>query len=215
MGESDGRRALRVAQLLLLAAAGGLWAAARLPWVVIRSSDGLGQPRQVAVTGASWSTALLPLALLCLAAAIAAVAVRGWKLRLLAVLTAVASLAGGYLAVSIWVARDIELRALDIAGVPLTALLSAERRPTGAVLTLVAGVCAIIGAALLMRSASAGAAATAKYAAPGARRSAARGEGAESAGPAAELSERMIWDALDEGCDPTERTSDGAADEGR
>ncbi|MGB3896242.1 MAG: TIGR02234 family membrane protein, partial [Mycolicibacter sinensis] len=81
MAEGRARRAtvaLRVAQLLLVLAAGGLWGASRLSWVLIRSFDGLGQPKEVAVTGASWSTALMPLAWVCLAAAVAAVAVRGW-----------------------------------------------------------------------------------------------------------------------------------------
>lgn len=216
MTDSDRRRGGRVAQLLLLAAAGGLWGASRLPWVVIRSADGLGQPRQVTLTGAAWSTALLPLALLCLAAAVAAVAVRGWKLRVLAVLTAAASLAGGYLAVSLWVAHDITMRALDIADVPLTALLSADRRPVGAVVTLVAALCAMAGSALLMRSASSGAAETAKYAAPAVRRSVARDglDGSADDPASAGMSERMIWDALDEGCDPTDRPP-GADVQGR
>ncbi|MCV7051452.1 TIGR02234 family membrane protein, partial [Mycobacterium heidelbergense] len=76
-----GRLAIRIAQLLLAVAAGALWAASRLPWVVIRSFDGLGQPKEVTLSGASWSTALLPLALLMLAAAVAALAVRGRPLR--------------------------------------------------------------------------------------------------------------------------------------
>ena len=88
-----GRRTIRIAQLLLVVAAAALWAASRLPWVVIRSFDGLGPPKHVTLSGASWSTALLPLALLLLATAVAALAVRGWPLRVLAVLVAVASLA--------------------------------------------------------------------------------------------------------------------------
>jgi uncharacterized membrane protein (TIGR02234 family) len=201
-----GNAALRVAQLLLVLAAGGLWGASRLPWVLIRSFDGLGQPRQVTVTGAAWSTALVPLALLCLAAAVAAVAVRGWKLRALAVLMAVVSLAGGYLAVSMWVVRDIAVRALDIAEVPVTSLLAADRRLTGAVVSLVAALCVMAAAALLMRAASHDATDNAKYAAPAVRREATRG--LNTALPAVpgdpEMSERMMWDALDEGCDPTE-----------
>jgi uncharacterized membrane protein (TIGR02234 family) len=201
-----GNAALRVAQLLLVLAAGGLWGASRLPWVLIRSFDGLGQPRQVTVTGAAWSTALVPLALLCLAAAVAAVAVRGWKLRALAVLMAVVSLAGGYLAVSRWVVRDIAVRALDIAEVPVTSLLAADRRLTGAVVSLVAALCAMAAAALLMRAASHDPNDNAKYATPAVRREATRGlKTALPADPGdPEISERMMWDALDEGCDPTE-----------
>lgn len=222
-----GTVALRVAQLLLVVAAGGLWGASRLPWVLIRSFDGLGQPRQVAVTGASWSTALVPLALLCLAAAVAAVAVRGWQLRALAVLMAAVSLAAGYLALSMWVVHDIALRALDIAEIPLTSLLGTDRRLAGAVLTLLAAVAVLAAAALLMHAAAHDSGSDAKYATPAARRAAARGRDAASAGAdadstsgpeasarATEMSERMMWDALDEGCDPTEAPP-GVDPEGR
>lgn len=211
-----GRRTLRLAQLLLVLAAGALWAAARLPWVIVRSFDGLGQPRQVTVSGASWSTALLPLALLALAAGLAAVAARGWPLRVLAVLLAVASLAAGYLAIGMWAVADVAARGAGLVDVPLISLVGAERRYAGAAITLAAALGMLVGAALLMRSASARADDTAKYAAPASRRSTAR---LDAAGPdGSQLSERMMWDALDEGCDPTGDPTDrppGTDAEGR
>src|ERR1700744_5056804 len=91
------RLTIGVPHLLLVIAAATLWAASRLPWVVIRSFDGLGPPKSVTLSGASWSTALLPLALLQLAAAVAALAVRGWALRALAALLALVSFTVGYL----------------------------------------------------------------------------------------------------------------------
>lgn len=211
--DRGGARALRAAQLLLVVAAAGLWGASRLPWVLVRSFDGLGQPKQVVVTGASWSTALLPLALLCLAAAVAAMAVRGWQLRVLAVVLAAVSLAGGYLAISMWVARDVAVRALDIAEIPLTSQFATDRRYTGATLSLVAAVGVLAAAVLLMRAAARNAGSVTKYAAPAVRRSAARdNETAVGAGPdAPEMSERMMWDALDEGRDPTGDTGDEAS----
>jgi uncharacterized membrane protein (TIGR02234 family) len=204
MADAEGRRgrfAIRLAQLLLVLAAGALWAASQLPWMVVRSFDGLGEPKQVIVRGASWSTVLLPLALLSLAAAIAAVAVRGWPLRVLAVLMAVASLAAGYLAISMWVVKDVAARGAGIADVPMVSLLGADRRYAGATVTLAAALCTLVAAALLMRSAASGDA-NAKYVAPAARRSMARRDGAGAETP--QMSERIIWDALDEGCDPTD-----------
>jgi uncharacterized membrane protein (TIGR02234 family) len=195
MADTDQRHSrfsVRLAQLSLVVAAGALWAASRLAWVVIRSFDGLGQPKQAVVSGASWSTALLPLALLSLAAAIAPVAVRGWPLRVLAVLMAAASLAAGYLAISFWVVRDmaVTLRAADIADVPVVALLGTERHYAGAAVTLTAALCMLAGAALLLRST-------------------ARRDNDGPAGPETpEMSERMIWDALDEGSDPTDARTD-------
>ena len=82
---------IRIAQLLLALAAAALWGASRMTWVEVSSFDGLGQPKTAALSGASWSTALVPLAVLLLAAAVAALAVRGWPLRLLAVLVAATS----------------------------------------------------------------------------------------------------------------------------
>ena len=98
---------IRLAQLLLLLSAGALWVASRMVWVEVQSFDGLGQPKTTALTGASWSTALVPLAVLLLAAAVGALAVRGWPLRLLAVLVAAASAGMAYLAISLWVIRDV------------------------------------------------------------------------------------------------------------
>ncbi|MEO8814727.1 MAG: TIGR02234 family membrane protein [Mycobacterium sp.] len=215
-GPDRGRATVRLAQVFLVVAAGGLWAASRLPWVIVRSFDGLGQPKQVAVTGGSWSTALLPLALLSLAAAVAAMAVHGWRVRALAVLTAVASLAAGYLAIGMWAVADIAARAADIADVSTVSLLGADRRYAGATVTLVAAVCILCGAALLMRSASSVPDSTGKYVLPAARRSAARRAVADPDNGAAgsSMSERMIWDALDEGCDPTDRLPEADA-EGR
>lgn len=213
MAEGPARRPLRAAQLLLVLAALGLWVAARLPWVAITTSDGLGQPKTTTLTGGTWSTALLPLALLLLAAAIAGLAVHGWLLRLLALSVAVASAVAGYLAVSQWVVPDVSARAADLAAIPVMFLVGSERRYAGAALTLAAGVAALLAAALLMRAASragagsGGSDASHKYLAPAARRSAARSDrasrSAEETAGQGETSERRLWDALDDGHDPT------------
>ena len=207
-----GRVPIVIAQLLLVVAAGALWMASRLPWVVIRSFDGLGPPKEVTLSGASWSTALVPLALLMLAAAVAALAVRGWPLRLLAGLLAAASLAIGYLGISLWVIPDVVLRGAELAHISVISLVGSERHHWGAGIAVGAALCTLIASVLLMRSASdprsARESAT-KYAAPAARRSNALRENANGAmleGPETpEISERMIWDALDEGRDPTDR----------
>jgi uncharacterized membrane protein (TIGR02234 family) len=189
---------VRLAQLLLVLAAIGLWVASRLKWVTLRSFDGLGQPRTTTLSGASWSTALAPLAVLLLAAAVAALAVRGWPLRLLAVGVAATSAGTAYLGISHWVVRDVAVRAAGLAQVPVASLVGSERHYVGAAVTLAAGLCTLLGAVLLMRAAVRGSAGNVKYTAPGERRAAAiRGESRET------MSERMMWDAIDEGNDPT------------
>ncbi|MGV9802768.1 TIGR02234 family membrane protein [Mycobacterium sp. NPDC003449] len=190
---------MRIAQLLLVVAAAGLWVASRMTWVRVGSFDGLGQPKEATLVGSSWSTALIPLALLVLAAAVAALAVRGWALRLLALLVAAASAGMGYLAISLWVVKDVAVRAADLALVPVAELTGTQRSYGGAVVTLVAAVCTLCGAVLLMRSANGpGRGAASRYAAPAARRAATQQQDTGEA-----MSERMIWDALDEGRDPT------------
>lgn len=186
---------IRTAQLILVLAAAGLWGASRFTWVQISSFDGLGQPKTAALSGATWSTALVPLALLVLAAAVAALAVRGWPLRVLAMLVAAASAGMGYLAISLWVVDDVAVRAARLAEVPVADLIDTQRFYVGAVVTLVAAALSLLGAVLLMRSAARGRAEATRYA----RRPAVAADA-----PAAAMSERMIWDALDEGSDPTQ-----------
>ena len=193
---------IRVAQLLLVLAAVGLWVASRLPWVVLRSFDGLGQPRSATLSGASWSAALIPLAVLLLAAAVAALAVRGWLLRVLALLVAAASAAGAYLAISLWVIRDVSVRVADLAQVAVASLVGTERHDAGAAVTLAAAVLTLVAAVLLMRGAVKGTGAAGRFTSPAERRaSPVRGDSGGT------MSERMMWDAIDEGRDPT-RDSD-------
>lgn len=189
---------IRAAQLLLLLSAAVLWAASRMPWVSVRSSDGLGQPRTSTIAGAQWSTALLPLAVLLLAAALAGLAVRGRTLRVVAVLVAVTCLALGYLGVGLIVMPDVGPRGAALAAVPVMTLMHSERYLAGAVLTVVAAVLALVSSALLMR-----AAASSVHASAAAAGSAETGAASGAAGGAA-LSERAMWDALDDGADPTE-----------
>lgn len=219
--DRQARVTIGIAQLLLVVGAAALWVASRLPWVIIRSFDGLGPPKDVTLSGGTWSAALLPLALLLLATAVAALAVRGWALRVLAGLLAIASLAIGYLGVGLWVLPDVAVRGTELAHVSLVTLVGSERRYWGAGVAVAASVCTLVAAVLLMRSASNAEAArrsATKYAAPATRRSNVKREGAEGAileQPGAPgMSERMIWDALDEGHDPTDRPR-GPDTEGR
>ncbi len=193
----------RAAQLLLVLAAVGVWGASRLVWVEVGTFDGLGQPKTVTLTGSTWASALVPLALVLLAAAVAALAVRGWPLRVVAVLVAAASAGIAYLGIVQWVVTDVAPRALELKQIPVTSLTGSHRYYTGAVLTLVAAVCALVAAVLLIRAAGATKGAG-RYAAPAARRAAVR-----RAEPAEEPSERMLWDALDEGRDPTDTDNEG------
>ncbi len=199
--DRPGRRTIRIAQALLVLAAAGLWAASRLTWVDVRTFDGLSPPKLVTLSGAAWSSALVPLALVLLATAVAALAVRGWPLRMLALLIAVVSLATGYLAISFWVVPDVAVRGADLAHVPVLTLVGSQRHYPGPVITLATAICTLAGAVLLMRAAASAGGTVTKYLTPAARRSMAQRDEKT-------MSERMIWDALDEGEDPTQGPTD-------
>lgn len=188
---------IRVAQLLLLVSALALWGASRLTWVSVGSFDGLGPPKSVNLNGATWSTALLPLAVLLLAASLAGLAVRGWLLRAVALLLALVSFALGYLGITLIVMPDVGPRGAELAGVGVATLVSSERHLTGAVVTLIAAAGVLLAAVLLMRAAVSGDQRSAKYAVSGSTRT---GNGGDS--------ERGMWDALDEGRDPTDHQSE-------
>jgi uncharacterized membrane protein (TIGR02234 family) len=192
---------IRLAQVLLLIAAGALWVASRLPWVSVTSFEGLGQPKTATLNGAAWSTALLPMAVLLLAAALAGLAVRGWLLRAVALLVGVVCVALGYLGVSLIVMPDVAPRGAELAGVPVATLVDSQRFLAGAAVTLAAAGGALVAAVLLMR-----AAATAAHQADRSARDAAPDGAGEKGGTG--LSARGMWDALDEGRDPT-RDSEG------
>jgi uncharacterized membrane protein (TIGR02234 family) len=191
---------IRLAQLLLLMSAGALWVASRMVWVDVQSFDGLGQPKTTALTGGSWSTALVPLAAILLVAAVAPIAVRGWRLGLLALIVAGVSAVMAYMAISLWVIRDVAVRAVHLADAQVADLVGTQRHYGGAMLTLVASVGALVGAVLLMRTVAKPRPEVDRYE---------RRRLAASPKDGASMSERAIWDALDEGRDPTDPDNKG------
>jgi uncharacterized membrane protein (TIGR02234 family) len=190
---------IRLAQLLLMLSTAALWGASRMAWVDVQSFDGLGQPKTTVLAGGSWSTALVPLAAILLVAAVAPIAVRGWRLGLLAAIVAGVSAVMAYMAISLWVMRDVAVRAAHLAEVPVADLVGTQRHYGGAILTLVAAVGALVGAVLLMRSVAKPRPEVDRYE---------RRRSAQSPEDDADTSERVIWDALDEGSDPTEDPAD-------
>lgn len=190
---------IRLAQLLMLLSAAALWGASRMAWVDVQTFGGLGQPKTTVLTGGSWSTALVPLAAILLVAAVAPIAVRGWRLGLLAVIVAGTSAVMAYMAISLWVIRDVAVRAVHLAEVPAADLVGTQRHYGGAILTLLAAIGALVGAVLLMRSVA--------KPRPEVDRYERRGS-AQSLQDDADTSERVIWDALDEGSDPTQDPAD-------
>jgi uncharacterized membrane protein (TIGR02234 family) len=196
---------IRIAQVLLVASAGALWLASRMTWIEVTSFNGLGPPKTTALSGGQWSTLLVPLAALLVVAALKSAIGPTWQLRLLAVVVGGLSAAMGYLAIGLWVTRDAAVRAAHLVDVPVADLGgTTQLHYWGAIVTLLAAVATLAGAVLFMRSPARGGSDTDKYSAPARRREAVRQQDPDSA-----MSERMIWDALDEGRDPTDADNEG------
>jgi uncharacterized membrane protein (TIGR02234 family) len=192
-------------QVVLLVAAGALWLASRMTWVEVSSFDGLGQPETATLNGGAWSTALVPLAVILLAAVLKSTVGPWWQLRLLALVVGALSAVIAYLAISLWVIPDVAVRAAGLADVPVADLVGTQRHYWGAVVTLIAAVLTLAGAVLLMRSPVKDESDREKYEAPARRRESVR----RRAAAGDEMSERTMWDALDEGRDPTKPDTEG------
>ncbi|WP_280432495.1 TIGR02234 family membrane protein [Nocardia brasiliensis] len=223
------RRRYPIGPLVLLAfAAAALWGASRLTWVTVTSSDGLTEPRTDRLNGGAWFGALTPLALVLLASVAAVLATRGWLRRVLGVLIALVAAVAAVPAFALLTSSGkIAERAATLAELPGRAQVEqATTAPLPAVLALLGAVAAFVAGALLTRMPQDTARLSGKYDNPVFRRAAATEQVAQRRDAQAgtepnsgQLSERVLWDALDAGTDPTEDavTSDsrpGAADKG-
>lgn len=187
--------------VLLAAAALCLWASSRMTWVRVESFDGLGEARTTNLIGGTWAAATTPLALALLAAIAASFAVRGWALRAVALLVVLVAVAAVVPAVQLLTADADPDRAGRLAELPDRAEVTATDVFTSpAVLVVVGGVLALAAAVALLRKASVSTGLSAKYAAPAARREEASKRGGSGEPP----SQRVLWDALDAGDDPTD-----------
>ncbi|WP_132991504.1 TIGR02234 family membrane protein [Gordonia zhaorongruii] len=208
--QSAGRRRQALAGILLVLAAIALWASSRMRWAEVVAEDGLGTPRSFDVLGSDWSPWLVAVALLFVAGIVAQIAVRGWMLRLVALVLAVAAVLSLVPPISLISNGENNIFAAEAIDLDPKYDISAILTYTAPSYILIAGaVCAAVAAVLMMRGASAGGMSS-KYTSPAARREelekkvfaererAARGEDVDADG-----NERLMWDSLDNGVDPT------------
>ncbi|MEJ2859794.1 TIGR02234 family membrane protein [Actinomycetospora flava] len=189
-GTAPPGRLLGIVALLLAVAAAVLWGASRVSWVS-QVVEGVAGSRTSTADGATAEPILVPWALLCLAAIGGLVATAGWGRRVVGTLVAVAGLwallrsATGLLApradaLPVGLAQsDRPLPSEAVVAGPLLGVL-------GALVMIAAGLLTVRWAAVLPRMG-------AQYEAPGARPAAARPADPDTA----------LWEALDDGRDPT------------
>nr|WP_322003056.1 TIGR02234 family membrane protein [Rhodococcus qingshengii] len=181
-----------------------------MTWVHLTSSDGKTLERTTDLDGSTWAAAMTPLALALLAAIAASFAVRGWALRVVGLLVALVAVAVAVPAVQLLVSGASADRAVDLAelsGHPED--LSTTFSVLPALLALVGAVAALGAAVLLMRKPPVRGGLSSKYDNPAARREAAAklGQGDKPASDEP-VTQRMLWDALDAGEDPTATDGD-------
>ncbi|UYP17388.1 TIGR02234 family membrane protein [Rhodococcus sp. Z13] len=195
-----GRRPTVVAAGLLVVAAAMLWGSSRMTWVEAVSSDGLGVDRVLALVGGQWAAALTPLALALLAAVAAVFAVRGIALRVVAVAVAAVAVAAGIPAVQLLASGADPESVARIAELPDRAEVTAvDVSAAPALLALLGTLVALVAAVAVWRTPREKAGLSSRYDAPAARREAATRRD-DSDEP---VTERVLWDALDAGEDPT------------
>ncbi|WP_459550180.1 TIGR02234 family membrane protein [Nocardia sp. X0981] len=191
------------ALVLLAVGAAALWGSSRLTWVTVISADGLTEPRTDALNGGVWFGALTPLALVLLAAVAAVLATRGWVRRLVGVLVALIAAVSAVPALALLTGSGAtEQRAADLAELPGRAQVTELVTANGPAALTLAGALAAFGAGLLLARMPAEARQlSGKYDNPATRKAAATQAVREPTG--GPLPERVLWDALDAGADPT------------
>ncbi|MGF0320379.1 TIGR02234 family membrane protein [Nocardia fluminea] len=205
--------------VLLALAAAGLWASSRMTWVTVHSADGLTEPRTDELNGGVWFGALTPLALVLVASIAAVFAVKGVLRQLLgvviSVVAAAAAVPGFALAVGAGKTAD---RAGTLAELPVRAVVSSAEAHLGpAILSIVAASLALAAGILLTRRTGERTEVSDRYDNPVFRKadaSAAVSKQNTESGTAAPLSDRVLWDALDAGTDPTDTPDTPGADHG-
>ncbi|MFI9510945.1 TIGR02234 family membrane protein [Nocardia sp. NPDC052566] len=197
---------------LLAIAAALMWGASRMTWVTVSSSDGLAEPRTDALNGGVWFGALTPLALVLLASIAAVLATRGWPRRVIGVLIALVAAVTAVPGFALLIGKGATPeRAGALAELPGRATVTeVVTAPFPAALTLIAALAAFAAGVLLARMPEQTARLSGKYDNPVFRKAAATeqvtkqraGTGQEPV--SGKLSERVLWDAIDAGTDPTE-----------
>ncbi|MGW0252441.1 TIGR02234 family membrane protein [Nocardia goodfellowii] len=200
---------VRVPIVLMALAAALMWGASRMTWVTVTADDGLTEQRTVHLNGGVWFGALTPLALVLLAAVAAVLATRGWPRRLIGILVALVAAVTAVPAFALFTGSgSLADRSMALAELPARAVyVDGATSSLGPALSFVAALAAFAAGVLLARMPRDSAQLSGKYDNPVSRRAAATEhvENRRTADePDGQLSERVLWDALDAGTDPTE-----------
>lgn len=177
------KRPLWTVVVLLVLAAAGLWGSSRLTWQWSQHVSDLRGTVTDAVEGATAEAGLVPLALLCLAAIAAVVAVGGWLRRIVGAVVIAAGAVGAWLALHAFGG----VFGVHPAGYPTGEIIGAH------LLAAVAGALAVAAGIVLLARGGRMPRLGARYQSPATARRVTD-------------QDRHLWDALSEGEDPTAGT---------
>jgi len=194
------RRATMIAAVAAAIGAIAVWSSTRLTWVSYTEDDGLTRATEGTMDGAQWHAALAPLALVMIAGMAAMFAVRGFAVRVVGLV-----LVGVGLMVAVPVITgltgddraDRVHRILDKAG--RVEILQVDGAVGPAVLALFGALAGCVAGLVLMFGRARRAGLSGAYETPAARKDRA----AEAIDDDGALDQRLMWDALDGGLDPT------------
>lgn len=206
----------RYGPLLTVVGAVALWLASRLTWVTAHSEDDKSGPATNEIIGGAWSLELTAMALVLLAGAVAAFAVPPLARRIIG---AVSALAGAFAAwqplqllvqgpdtqraQELLTAAQTDEKAVDAGSISDWAVVTdATASTAGPLIALIGAALAVVGGLLLLINPGKRTKQESKYSTPAARQERLSEDLREDPD-----SERVMWDALDRGIDPTDLSS--------
>lgn len=207
----------RVALLLAVLSAIGLWVAGRLKFVTAHVSDDKAGDSIKTLVGSVWDPAMVPLALAMVAAVILTLAVQPLIRRILGAAIAVLAAVASFRSVTL-LTSDVDLaRAKSIltsgsatqrATKPVqisdwAQVTEAHVHSLPVILALVAAALGVIGGVLLIMRPGKASKGHSRYETPENRRAGAQEDLAENPD-----NPRALWDVMDTGVDPTDSESD-------
>lgn len=201
------RRALIPIAVLTALGAIAVWAATRMTWTDYVTEDGLTTPVSGSIDGGAWQPQLTPLALVMVAAIAAMFAVRGRAGRVVGAVVALTGIAVVVPAADALIGGVDTDRVRSVLDVPArTEVVSTSAAAGPAVLALLGGLAAVVAGIGLLAGRAERAGLSGAYQVPAARRE----QAAEAVGEtdSAVTDQRLMWDALDGGIDPTDDGAD-------
>lgn len=213
MAKTKAENNRRVALLLVVLSAAGLWAAGRMVFVTANVYDDKAGDSVKELVGSVWDPAATPVALAMVAALVLSMAVQPWLRRILGVVVVLLSGVASFRSVQLLVGDADLARAQSLLSSGAATqkqsdpvqisdwarVVDATVHTGPVIVALLAAMLGIVGGVILVMRPGEASAGHSRYETPEVRRA-----GAEEDLASNPESSRALWDVLDAGVDPTE-----------